>query len=279
MNRILSLLLGLAAVAGSILSCGDIIVDPKLPPGATQFTPPTVFATWWEMTEVCSGRTGSLDAVSWYKAPANFFVIDGRQVSAYWSAGSNQIVVSESVARNGHVVRHEMLHALLRSKGHARDDFLERCAGRVACTTQCVEDAGPAPEVPTSVPRVHASMMEVTMEITPIPVRSWVNDGYFAVTIRARNPAPNPVLVELPSQGTSQISYSYFIMGPNSESGVVPALDNSVASFAAGETKVHVFDFFADNQGTRQGHIYPGQYVIRGTYGGYSAPDLGFQAH
>jgi hypothetical protein len=269
-----------AILAGLVVSCGDNIVDPELPHLAKQFTPPSFYTTWWEMTKSCSGASGSLDEVTWYEVPAGVpLELDGKPVSAYWSAGSNRIVVSSDVREDGQVIRHEMLHALLRDKGHFRGDFLERCAGYVTCTSQCVSDAGPPPAVGASVPRVSAASLEVTMSIAPTPLFSAVNGGYFNVTVRARNPASNQVVAELPSQGSAQISFSYFILGPNGEAGFVEVLDPGAAIFAAGETKVHVFDFFVGNEGTRHGRIYPGLYTIRGSYGGNSAPDQSLQTH
>ena len=84
-------LVGWSMALAAAASCADNIVDPKLPQGATSFTAPAVYTTWWEMTKACSGRSGSLAAISWYKVPAGLpLELDGQSVSAYWSAGSNQ---------------------------------------------------------------------------------------------------------------------------------------------------------------------------------------------
>ncbi len=262
-----------------MVSC-DNLVDPELPPSAVQFTPLPAYAVWWEMTEACSGRSSSLDAVQWYQVPDNVALeIDGKEVSAYWSAASNRIVVSSSVVRDGQVVRHEMLHALLRSKGHSRSEFLERCGGLVACTTQCIEDAGPSPAIAPFVPRVSPASMEVTTVVDPRPPRTSVNGGYFSVTVRVRNVAPNPVFVLLPTPANvgSPVSFSCRLAGIGGESSDVLALDNSAATFAAGETKVHVFDFFIGD-GARIGQIFTGRYVLRGAYGGQAAPEEIFLA-
>lgn len=279
MKRSLSLLLWSAALGGSVLSCGDSLVDPRLPFGAKPFTPPSFYADWWEMTKACSGRSGSLSDVTWYTVPQGTpLELDGQYVSAYWSAASNQIVLSESVRDNGQVIRHEMLHALLRAKGHARAEFLERCGGVVTCGSQCVEDAGPAPEVPASVPRVEPSAIEVTVDIAPVPIRSWLNEGYFAITVRARNPAPHPVFVDLPVTAGMRTSFRYQIFGPNAEADGVTVRDNAVMSFAAGETKLHVFDFLVGD-GNRHGYVFPGQYTMLGGYGTQSSPYYSFQVH
>ena len=56
-----------AAVLG-VAACGsDRVVGPPLPSDAQLFSPPGVYSTWWNMTQACSGLTGSLQAVTWYK--------------------------------------------------------------------------------------------------------------------------------------------------------------------------------------------------------------------
>lgn len=257
------------ALAALLTACGDTIVDPKLPAGAVQFTPPSYFTTWWDMTKACSGRSGSLNDITWYVVPAGVpLELDDELVSAYWSAASNRIVLSAAVQDNGQVVRHEMLHALLASKGHSRQDYLEDCGGYVSCSSKCVADAGPAPIVPASVPRVSPTALEVGMTIAPNVIRSWENAGYFAVTVQARNPAAHPVLVVLPSP----VSFLYQFVGPSGEVGSVPVLDEGVQSFAAGETKVHVFDFFDDFQGALPGHLFPGNYGLTTGFAGHTTP-------
>ena len=269
------------AFAALVASCGDNVVDPKLPQGAVQFTPPSYYANWWEMTKSCSGRSGSLADVKWYQVPADYFPLNGDAVSAYWSAGTNQIVLSSQVKDDGQVVRHEMLHALLGEKGHSRDQFLESCAGYVTCTTQCVSEAGSSPPVPATVPRVPPTALQVTMTIDPVP-NQFVppsNGGYFSVTVRARNPTDGPVFVELPFFGSSVTSFAYIVGGPATKSERVVVHDSRSALFAPGETKVHVFDLFADRQGSLPRHLYAGTYTVRGMFGNQSSPDQGIGVH
>lgn len=255
-----------------LTSCGDNIVDPRLPAGAIQFTPPPHYATWWEMTKSCSGRSGSMEGVNWYQVPAELFVLDGKSVSAYWSAGSNQIVLASGVLDDGQVVRHEMLHALLGEKGHSREQFLEKCAGIVTCTANCVVDAVAAPPVPSSVPRVSPSALEVTMDIRRDPPFGAVAISHYTVTMRTRNPAANTVFVNLPTLSQFEVSFGLSLTGPTSKLERVFVHDYSSATFAAGETKIHVFDLFVDNQGLLPWHFARGPYTVRGTYGGQAAP-------
>ncbi|MEO7711806.1 MAG: hypothetical protein ABIV10_02675, partial [Gemmatimonadaceae bacterium] len=263
----------------AVASCGDNIVDPTLPQGATAFTAPAVYTTWWEMTKACSSRSGSLAAISWYVVPAALpLALDGQSVSAYWSAGSNQIVISAAVAEDGPVIRHEMLHALLGSKGHPREEFLGRCAGYVTCTSKCAEDAGPAPVMPTSVPRVSPTDLIVTAVIAPPPNSGLVDGNYFAIVVRARNPFGYTVAAALPTSAVlpdAKISFAYTITGVGGESAQIYAFDGSASTFAAGETKTHVFDFFVGD-GFRQGRIFTGPYTANVGYGGNFAPQLTF---
>jgi len=134
--------------------------------------------------------------------------------------------------------------------------------------------------VPATVPRVAPTALEVSIMVEPGTVRASENSGYFAVTVRARNPAGNPVFVVLPDESNPPAtSFAVQFVGPSPEIQAVTARDPAIASFAAGETKVHAFDFFVDNQGALPRHIYPGLYTLRGTFGGHSAPEQGFQTH
>ena len=106
-------MLALATTPLGLNGC-DRLVDPKLPSDAELFTPPPVYSTWWRMTEACSGLSGSLDAVTWYKTDEVVHdVRTGEVVAGYWTAGSNSIVLTSTVMLDGGTVRHEMLHALL----------------------------------------------------------------------------------------------------------------------------------------------------------------------
>lgn len=56
-------------VVGAILglaACDKLVglVDPMFPSDAQEFLPPAVYSTWWNMTQACSGLTGSLGAVT-----------------------------------------------------------------------------------------------------------------------------------------------------------------------------------------------------------------------
>ena len=109
-----------------------------LPPHATRFSPPDVYRTWWEMVETCSGVRGAFDEVKWYRASiVELQEREGNGTLAYWEERGNRIVLSDNVVEFGRGVRHEMLHALVRQRGHPRELFAGRCAGVVQCEEQC----------------------------------------------------------------------------------------------------------------------------------------------
>jgi hypothetical protein len=124
----------------------ELITGPRLPENAIRFDPPAVYAEWWRMTEQCSALGGDLSRVAWYVVPApSVTSADGDEVQGLYLYG-DRIVVSQNSMYSGHVVRHEMLHALLKGKGHPRADFVGRCGGVVACSVRCIaEGTAPAP--------------------------------------------------------------------------------------------------------------------------------------
>ena len=277
----------LALVTG--LSCGRL-VDPPLPADAQLFVPPPVYSRWWTMVEECSGLRGSLQKIQWYSAPEAMSNPDnsGDRVEGYWSRASNRIVLSSNRTIDGAVVRHEMLHALVRSGGHPRRRFLQDCGGVVACGPSCVRDAGAPPPWGPGTPMVDPSQLEVTSAVSPVTPSSMIDGGLATFTISVRNPFAYPVVVQLPSGSGGGIatSYRYAIrqIAGGGLSSANLAFDVGVTRFAPGETKRDVFDFVvapipAPSYGAISGigagiTLPPGSYLFRGDYGGHSAIDL-----
>jgi len=277
----------LALVAG--ISCGRL-VDPPLPADAQLFVPPPVYAHWWAMVEECSGRRGSLERIQWYSAAEGLSNPDnsGDRVEGYWSRASNRIVLSRNRTIDGSVVRHEMLHALMGSGGHARREFLQDCGGVVSCPISCIRDAGaPVPWGPGT-PTIAPSELQVTSVVSPASPSPTIDEGLATFTISVRNPFPYPVVVQLPSRSGGGVATSYRyairqIPGGGVSSGDL-AFDVGVTHFAPGETKRDVFDFAvvsipAPSYGAISGigsgiTLPPGAYLFRGDYGGHSATDL-----
>jgi len=251
-----------------------MIVDPAFPPTSVAFTPPPVYARWWDMTQSCSGITGSLAAVSWLVVPGTSdFQFKGQTVSGYWTAGSNSIVIADSVQLDGSVVRHEMLHALIKGSGHPRSDFLQKCAGVVSCTSQCVSDAGPPPKIDASIPTVSPDSLELSLQFVPDQPRASIDGGIFTLIVSVRNPASHPVTASLltPS-GVVLPPYSFeikaaFIPGVKTQ-GQLNLTDASVSTFGPGETKHQYFDFVIGSV-VKNRTVTVGVYRITGFYGSH----------
>ena len=268
--RHLVLLLALAA------GCESPTVPP-LPLGAVQFTPPAVYRVWWDLTQACSGLSGDFPRVTWYRVPdaETIPLGDGTQVNGYWNPAGNRIVLAADAELDGSLVRHEMLHALLRTDGHPRAAFIGRCAGTVVCIERCITEAGPAPAPDATAQLVAPGALEIGVELSSTTPRASVDDGHFRMVIAARNPTPNPLIVQLPASGDAgpPVSFSYEISGAGSSSKYDMRADvPEVTRFAAFETKRFIFDFHIGTVGNRY-TLPPGTYQFRGSYGEVWAVD------
>jgi hypothetical protein len=241
------------------------IVDPVLDPRAEAFSIPPVYARWWSMVESCSGLTGSMEAVSWYQVPNSETVADGEdEVSAYWSPASNRIVLAGKLTLVGSIVRHEILHALVRqNKGHPREYFLGRCAGVVVCGAGCLADAGPPASPDINVARINSSGLTLAVSTVPQFPKSTVDGGVFTVIVTATNPHPFPVVVQLTQNSGHTFGYSLF--GALGNAGFAGITDIAVAYFGAGETKTQYFDFSIGSPSSQR-VVAPAVYRVFGVY-------------
>lgn len=243
-----------------------------LPDKAERFDAPSVYASWWAMTEACSALTGDLGSVRWYVVPgvSSVRLEDGSAVAGYWQARTRRIVLAGESQYQGDIIRHEMLHALLGSaKGHPRSAFREQCAGVVPCTDRCVADGGPpAPLGPATMTVVPADL-EIGIDVTPTIPGSAVQGGHFTMVISVTNARSEPVMVLLPPSGDAgpPASFSYRITSGSSGAWYdMRAETPEVSRFAAGEVKRFVFDFRNVGGPTRY-DVAPGTYEFRGAYG------------
>ncbi len=253
------------------------LTGPALPAGAAHFVPPAVYQQWWQLTEECSGSPGSFADVRWYRVPGVDVIPlgDGTSVNARWDASGNRIILAGDTEFAGDLVRHEMLHALLRSGGHPRNAFIARCGGVVVCTQECITEAGPAPQPDPAAQVVAPTALEIGVEVTPGAPSSSVNDGNFMMVVTAKNAFASPVIVQLPASGDAgpSVSFGFEIVGRSgaslfSERADVP----EVTRFAPLETKRFIFDFHI-GQGDTRYYQLPGTFQFKGSYGGVWAPN------
>jgi hypothetical protein len=253
------------------------VTAPQLPPGAERFEPPAIYAQWWALTEQCSGRSGNLADVTWYRVRAGNEIPlgDGSWVNGTWEAAGNRIVLAGDSQRFGNFVRHEMLHALLRTGGHPRTEFIARCGGTVACAKRCVTDGGAAPRPEPAALLVTPAALQIGVDVTPGAPSLMVNDGNFMMVITARNTVPNSVIVQLPPSGDAgpSSSFSYRIVGISGTSGYDVRADvPETTRFGPHEVKQFIFDFHIGPGDTRY-DLRPGTYRFEGSYGSVWAPN------
>jgi hypothetical protein len=194
----------------------------------------------------------------------------GDKVAAYWSPAGDLIVVAEYYQMFGPVVRHEMLHALLRRTGHPRQVFLDRCAGVNLCGPSCRSEAGPPPVPPATLISVLPSQLVLGLEVSPQAPRLGDEQGFFSIVVTARNPLTDAVLVDV-AAGLPIFTLQF--AGPAGDFFENHyTLDIERRLFTPGETKRQVYDFRI-GPADATGWAYPaGEYVMRGAYGGESTP-------
>ena len=250
------------------LAACTVITGPPLPENAVRFDPPAVYAEWWRMTEQCSALGGDLTRVAWYRVPASSITSDdGDEVKGLYLYG-DRIVLAQNTIHDGQVVRHEMLHALLKGKGHPRADFVGRCGGVVSCSVRCIAE-GTAPRPLPGAVTVLPSEMRITASIWPANPGVDVLDGYVRVTVTARNPRAGPVIVSLPSYlGGMPVGFGARIaQGAWATIREFPVLAPESRWFAAGETRQFVFEYWANPGAPPPARLDVGNYSVTGSYG------------
>jgi hypothetical protein len=197
-------LFAIACCCGIVCAC-DASTAPTFPSDAyQQFQALPQYAYWWSLVEQCSSLTGDLSAVRWYetsKVPG--FVGSGplvdstKRYDGEWWLSGNRIVLTNPY--DGPVVRHEMLHALLRSGGHPLDQFAGKCGGVVAFDAP--EDYGVPFTLIGSAPTVAAeSALVVTITPDPATPHLSVNGGWFTYVVTATNVRDGPIWVPMSNE-------------------------------------------------------------------------------
>src|SRR2546423_873920 len=108
-----------------VLACSDAIAP--LPDGAIPFAPPSVYRTWWNQVEACSGKTGSFDSVEWFYIPGVVdFTADGQPGTwGQWITQRRSITLAGQGTGDPLLIRHEELHAILNTPGHPDEYFIQ----------------------------------------------------------------------------------------------------------------------------------------------------------
>lgn len=239
--------------------------------GAAAFAPPTVYERWWALAESCSGLSGSLESVRFMHAPASALQsAEGAGTVAYWSSTDNRIVLATNAVTNGRIVRHEMLHALSRSRGHDVALFRDQCDGVVRCDEACKGDADFPPRAITAM-RVPVDSLDIAIASFPTQPSRSVDDGAFQLIVSITNPAPYAVVVAFRTADPAiavSVSPGDLRLTADHEVG-----DPRLALFGPGQRKQYVFDLRAGDPTSRIAFM-PGDYRMRGLFDGLSTAPL-----
>lgn len=234
----------------------------RLPVSAVRFSPPSIYRQWWALTEQCSGRQGSFDAVSWYVVPDARTLNGTKGLNGIWYA-TNQIVIAgaNDGISAGELVRHEMLHALLRGGDHPRDMFVRRCGGVVVCVDACLSEAGPPPAPDPAARLEPDSALDVTVDVIPDAPGSGTWDGYLMMIVHAHNRAGYPIV-------SKRGGFGYILFGNGASVQYdLPVEAPEDTRFDAGETKSFIFDFHIVDRLGLAYDITPGTWTFNGFYG------------
>ena len=230
-----------------------------------------VYAEWWRMTESCSALSGDFSRYQWYVVPDVASIeVEGRPASGAWLG--DRIVIAGAYVRDGRVVRHEMLHALRGKPGHPRTDFVAHCGTVVNCGPDCWMDPAAAPRV-LGATVVDPSALDVSVASWPESPARQLFDGYVGLVLTMRNPRSERVVVRLPAGASPLFRYRYVRDGVTSEGGS-SIFAPELVTFAPGETKRMIFDFWIDAAGPLEPMLPPGAYAIEAAYAGRWTPPL-----
>src|SRR5688500_18177656 len=108
------------ALATLLAACG---FDPA---GSQPWEPPAIYREWWAATEACSGLSGDFDRVEWMVVPGESFDCASGQCVGHWDT-DHKIWLADEWKEHEMVVRHEMLHDLMRRSGHPNPPFGNGC--------------------------------------------------------------------------------------------------------------------------------------------------------
>jgi hypothetical protein len=251
------------ALAVGMLSCAEITY--AFPTNAIQMPVREQYEMWWNVTQACSKVPGRFSDVTWYVVPGpSTFLSNGVASYGAYYPDSHSIFIAETALDDGWLVRHEMLHALLRAGGHPSDYFQARCGGIVICDPSECAPLAPSPVDTATLP---VAKLGVSLNVTPEILSDGSTGGWFTIVVSATNPSANAVWIKLDQRPDSLVfGWGYTMLGGY----VRDLLDNQRVGFAGGETKRHTFDLqlVPGQQGV---HTAPGTYRFDGRYNSVTA--------
>ena len=105
-----------------VWGCSDLLMDAPLeyPDGVRYFEDPEFFR-WWGELKTCSKLSGDLDQIVFFHVPVKTLAssLHGIRTLGQYFPETQRIFVIDDERTNPAVIRHEMMHALLKDEsGH-----------------------------------------------------------------------------------------------------------------------------------------------------------------
>lgn len=243
-----------------LVGCSDLFA-PDVPEGAIQLTPlPAEYEDWWRLAERCSGASGEFAYVDWGVVPGVSTIPGTEGAVGTYYRNRHQIILVERGTLDGHLVRHEMLHALLRVGGHPREFFVERCGGLVSCGGPCYQEASRTGPPNSTAPIVSTRLLNIATEVWPSNVSlSTGTRGCATVVVRVGNPLSDTVRIRMTRAGT----VTWSVNGLESIGDGGPLVIDSLVVLAPGAVRSYAFDCPRLIQS-----LGPGDHYITGRVGG-----------
>ena len=118
-------------LAGTTACAAPRVAGAPLAPVGRSWAVPTqgLYQEWLEKTVACSVKQGRMTDVNFYAvdAPGGAIELTGEMAHAWWVREGNRIYLPASALGEEWLVRHEMLHALLKRGSHPADTFVKAC--------------------------------------------------------------------------------------------------------------------------------------------------------
>lgn len=170
-------------LCAAAVACG-LEVKSDFPATAVPLATPILYRSWWQIVEQCSGRKRPIDAVRWYHVKPGELTIRGETAAGAWFVDGNRIVLTAGTLREGPLVRHEMLHAILETGDHPKEFFQQRCGAELACGGECLEKS-----ILPNAHRLSLEQLDVSVALYPPVPSVGALDGRVTAIVTVRNPA------------------------------------------------------------------------------------------
>ncbi len=255
----------------ALVACSDLLA-PFLPDGRVALDPlPPEYEAWWAMVETCSEHRADLGDVRWWTLPDQDSLPNGSG-GTYYLVG-NEIGLAGNAVREGYLVRHEMLHAVLARNGwttsHAKEFFERHCGGVVSCGGDCGREIGGVPAEARFAPSIKPTDVDVEAFVFPSVMKQGATSSACpSILVGSRFTGTGTVTMSRPDLQ----SFGWFIEGGGGGAGSGPIPPNDTVLMEAGDVRWSAYDC-----PDLLSYLTPGEYVLRGTWNGKRSPGVAWQ--